>query len=134
MAQLQNIFVFAGIIALLMTTCRKNIQYDLILPDILEDTTFCGYIQAEKFDSTYRFLNQILSKIPFDEDSMKKFEKRLIEENCVVEVEWICNSCLFSLPAQSEVLVRIKTNQGFIRVVIRVVMMEPMKSNGMYKL
>ncbi|MEY3422194.1 MAG: hypothetical protein RIR48_2497, partial [Bacteroidota bacterium] len=89
---------------------------------------------AEKFDSTYRFLNQILSKIPFDEDSMKKFEKRLIEENCVVEVEWICNSCLFSLPAQSEVLVRIKTNQGFIRVVIRVVMMEPMKSNGMYKL
>jgi hypothetical protein len=133
MQKIINTLVFFMVIIFFMTTCDKDGPVEDI-PVIPEDTTFCGYIHAEKFDSTYRFLNQILSKIPFDEDSMKKFEKRLIEENCVVEVEWICNSCLFSLPAQSEVLVRIKTNQGFIRVVIRVVMMEPMKSNGMYKL
>lgn len=133
MQKIINTLVFFMVIIFFMTTCDKDGPVEDI-PVIPEDTTFCGYIHAEKFDSTYRFLNQILSKIPFDEDSMKKFEKRLIEENCVVEVEWICNSCLFSLPAQSEVLVRIKTNQGFIRVVNRVVMMEPMKSNGMYKL
>lgn len=133
MQKIINTLVFFMVIIFFMTTCDKDGQVKAPLV-IAQDTTFCGYIYAEKFDSTYRFLNQILSKIPFDEDSMKKFEKRLIEENCVVEVEWICNSCLFSLPAQSEVLVRIKTNQGFIRVVIRVVMMEPMKSNGMYKL
>jgi hypothetical protein len=133
MQKIINTLVFFMVIIFFMTTCDKDapVEDPPVMP---QDTTFCGYIHAEKFDSTYRFLNQILSKIPFDEDSMKKFEKRLIEENCVVEVEWICNSCLFSLPAQSEVLVRIKTNQGFIRVVIRVVMMEPMKSNGMYKL
>ena len=133
MQKIINTLVFFMVIIFFMTTCDKDgpVEDPPVMP---QDTTFCGYIDAERFDSTYRFLNQILSKIPFDEDSMKKFEKRLIEENCVVEVEWICNSCLFSLPAQSEVLVRIKTNQGFIRVVIRVVMMEPMKSNGMYKL
>ena len=109
-----------------MTTCDKD--GPVVDPPIIpEDTSFCGYINDEKFDKTYRFFNEILSQIPVDYDSMNKFKNRLNKENCVIEVEFMCNSCLLSLPPKSEALVRMKTNQGFIRVIIRIIMTEPMK-------
>ena len=115
-----------------MTTCDKDapVEDPPVMP---QDTTFCGYIDAERFDSIYAIMNKkIMSISAKDDKHLNKIEERLIQFDCVVDLKWVC--CLLPNPPEVEGFMKVKAKDGFFIVYFTIAYSDPLKLQGVRKL
>ena len=96
---------------LFLTTCDKD-RHVVNPPIIPEDTSFCGYINAEKFDKIRWQIDSFLMSLPRNDDlnSIDSLVVWLLQKDCVVDAKVNCYACLFSLPPHSEIFLKLKIN------------------------
>jgi hypothetical protein len=132
MQKIINTLVFFMVIIFFMTTCDKDapVEDPPVMP---QDTTFCGYIDAERFDSIYAIMNKkIMSISAKDDKHLNKIEEWLIQFDCVVDLKWVC--CLLPNPPEVEGFMKVKAKDGFFIVYFTIAYSDPLKLQGVRKL
>ncbi len=84
-----------------------------------EDTEFCSFVDSQDFDQTASIINDFLEgqKKNEDTENLEALKDWLACISCVGEVEILCNSCIYTLPTQSELRVEFIANgQTIIKV------------------
>ena len=109
-----------------MTTCDKDgpVEDPQVIP---QDTSFCGYINDEKFENTRWYIDSFLSTISItDPTPMDKIKDWFHKEKCVVEVKYVC--CILFITPMVDYLIRIKTiDGGFINLHLMIILSDPPK-------
>jgi hypothetical protein len=125
MQKIINTLVFFMVIIFFMTTCDKDapVEDPPVMP---QDTTFCGYIDAERFDSIYAIMNKKIMTFSFSDDKyLDKIEEWLLQFDCVVDVKWYC--CILTIPLEIEANMKVETKDGFLLVYFRIADSDPLK-------
>jgi hypothetical protein len=99
---MKKVTVFLVIICSLiigLTSCKKD---DL---KCANESEFCAFVSSKQYNQTGSFINQYLSKLNNELTETEKLERLkdwLKCKSCVANVEILCNSCIYTYPAQSE--------------------------------
>lgn len=108
-----------------LTTCEKENE---ACPD---ESTFCILINNQDFDATGPVINEFLKTLQKDDDqALGKLKNWLDCKNCVKSAEILCNSCIETLPPQSEILVQFNSNGQVVEKTMDILMSEPLKFSG----
>ena len=127
-------FIFVIVMIFFMTKCDKD--GPVVDPPIIpEDTSFCGYINAEKFDKTQWQIDSFLMSLPRNDDlnSIDSLVVWLLQKDCVVDAKVNCYACLFSLPPQSEIFLKLKIKDQLFKAVINIIHFDPIRFSSFYK-
>jgi hypothetical protein len=93
---------------------------------------FCTYIEQEDYQNAGSIIDKYLNKQKkslSDSEKLKHLRDWLNCKSCVSNAEVFCNSCIYTLPAQSELNVTflVKGKQVDKALIIIIVMDEPLK-------
>ena len=117
-----------------MTTCDKD--GPVVDPPIIpEDTSFCGYINDEKFDKTRWQIDSFLISLPRNDDlnSIDSLVVWLLQKDCVVDAKVKCYGCLLSIPLQSVIFLKLKIKDQSFNAAINIIHFNPIRFSNFYK-
>ncbi len=122
MQQIIKTLIFVTFMIFFMTTCDKDSPVEdlLVMP---QDTTFCGYIDAERFDKTRIFMDSFLLKLPKNHSIVASLDTLVLwlnQKECVLDAQVICYGCLFSLPPKGEIGLKLKIKSQIVKGVFTV--------------
>ncbi|MCO6498392.1 MAG: hypothetical protein J5I50_12105 [Chitinophagaceae bacterium] len=95
-----------------------------------DDRAFCALVQQENYDDLVPIINKFLKKQNrnlTDTQQLNQLKDWLECKSCVSYVELLCNSCVYTLPPQSELLVRFSVNGQQVDKVLDVIMDKPLR-------
>jgi hypothetical protein len=95
----------------------------------LEKNKICDAINANNLTAAEVELNTVISKIntsQSDQLQMEEVKKILSTIDCLSNVEIICVSCIYTLPAQSEIKMNVMINGQSQEIIADVVMKNPL--------
>lgn len=122
---LKTIFtIVLGILfCLTLWTCNK----DAIV--CLDNEAFCSLVEQQNFDATGAIINDFFSsQNKGDKDEhLEKLQNWLECKSCVSKVTLICNSCIKTLPAQSELSIKFLSNGQKVKMTLDIVMDDPLR-------
>jgi hypothetical protein len=134
MQQIINTLIFASFMIFFMTTCDKNGPVEEP-PVIVEDTSFCGYINDEKFDKTRWQIDSFLMSLPRNDDlnSIDSLVIWLKQKDCIIDAKVHCYGCLLSIPPQTEIFLKIKMKDQSFNAILFIEHFDPIRFGGIYK-
>jgi hypothetical protein len=100
--------------------CRNNRQ-------------FCTPIQSENLQESGPVIDKFLKELPQDWSSQEKLERLrdwLQCKSCVTKVEILCNSCIFTFPAISELKITFIIEGQETDKILYIIMSEPLSFAG----
>jgi hypothetical protein len=99
-------------------TCEKD-----------KDEEFCAFVNEQNFDATGPLIDDFLATLKKGNEDYKleKLRAWLERKDCVGEVQILCNSCILTLPPQSELRVDFISNGDTITLTLDILMDDPMK-------
>jgi hypothetical protein len=105
----KKVFLPAFFVATLffLSSCKKEND------PCSDGETFCSFIKNSEFDGTSSIINNFLINTDKDLPDAQKLEdlKEWFKcKSCVSSVEILCNSCIYTLPAQSELRIHFIVN------------------------
>jgi len=93
-----------------------------------DDKAMCEHVQSNNFDEVISVMNNHLQRFRKNDDkALEKFASWLNSSSCVKEAKIICDSCMYSLPPQSDIKVVFMFNSHEIVVNLYVLMDEKLK-------
>ena len=110
------------IVNLTFLSCHKDTEKENL------DKKFCSAVNVQDFDATGPLIDEFLESISGkgQEEQLEDLRTWLEEKCCIDSAEIVCNSCIETLPPQSEIrLVFFVNGQPVIRV-LDILMGEPM--------
>lgn len=111
------------LLTLVLTSCKKE---DVKCSD---DTAFCSFIDKADFNNTSSVINKYLAgqekKLSANE-KLEKLRDWLKCKSCVSSAEIHCNSCIYTNPAQSELIISFIVNGQQVEKCLDVIMGEPL--------
>ena len=99
-----------------------------------EEGTFCSYLNVENIDKTIPFINDFLAGLPSsssfaeDEQNLQALTIWLKSKPCIIDASILCVSCIYTLPAQSEIAILFEENGKTVKVVFDILMSNPLKA------
>ncbi|MCO6460823.1 MAG: hypothetical protein J5I59_05430 [Saprospiraceae bacterium] len=116
-------------IILFSISCNK-VKFNLGLNPL-----FCIYIHSEDYNNVAKVINDFCSKQnPSTDDAikLKQLEIWLKNYDCLTEVSIVCNPCIYTYPAKSEIKISyINDNQIKIKH-LDILMSRPLKMTGIH--
>ncbi len=105
-------------ICMMLFSCKKD------TPLCTDDEAFCSFINNQNYDATGPIIDDFLSDLSADEPetSLNLLVDWLECISCVDNVSLICNSCILTLPAQSELSVDYLSNGQTVTLVMDISM------------
>lgn len=124
---MKNIVLVFKIVILLtfvVTSCKKeNVKCS-------DDTEFCSFVDKAAYNNTCSIINKYLSrqkKKLSDNEKLEQLRDWLKCKSCVYDAEILCNSCIFTNPAQSELKVSFIVNGQQVEKCLDIIMDEPLR-------
>jgi hypothetical protein len=120
------IVIFNAILLLttILTSCKKdNVK-------CTGDTEFCASVNKEEYNNTGAIIDKYLSgqkESLSDNEKLEQLRDWLKCKSCVSNAEILCNSCIYTNPAQSELIVLFIVNGQQVEKVLDVIMSKPLK-------
>jgi hypothetical protein len=111
------------LLTLVLTSCKKE---DVKCSD---DTAFCSFIDKADFNNTSSVINKYLAgqeKKLSENEKLEQLRDWLKCKSCVSSAEILCNSCIYTNPAQSELKVSFIVNGQQVEKCLDVIMDEPL--------
>lgn len=104
-------------------SCKKDSS------ELSDDEKFCSLVNEQKFDSTGYLVDQYLATLvnQNSDTSLASLAKWLEGKSCVDSSSVLCNSCIETLPPQSELSVKFVTNGQSVSLIMDIIMENPMK-------
>ncbi|PCH66437.1 MAG: hypothetical protein COC01_07965 [Bacteroidetes bacterium] len=111
------------ILVLINTACKKD---KIICTD---EESFCAFVDDQNFDATGTLINDFLTGLKKNEndENLEKLRNWFECKSCVKKAEIICNSCIETLPEQSELSIDFISNGQDINKTLDISMDEPLK-------
>ena len=106
---------------LLLVGCNKEVSKE----------EFCSYVNVGKIDETIPFINEFLSDLSSNLDDKQKLqalEVWLKSYPCIIDATILCVSCIYTLPAQSEMLISFEENGVVKEFTLDISMSNPLKA------
>jgi hypothetical protein len=113
----------AALLLLTFAACNKdNVRCS-------SETAFCNHVADQNFDATIPLMNKFLRSLKKnDEEALEKLNEWLNCKECVYSSEIICNSCVYTLPAQSHIRIDFDVDGQIISQTLDVAMDEELKA------
>ncbi len=94
-----------------------------------DNEQFCTLINDQNFDATLPLVDEFLATLSDNtqEESLEKLKNWLDAKDCVNTVTILCNSCIYTLPAQSELSVEFNANGQDTILTLDIIMDEPLR-------
>jgi hypothetical protein len=94
-----------------------------------DDQTFCSLVDNQDFDATGTIIDNYLAGLEKNkkDENLEKLRDWLECKSCVDKAEIICNSCIYTLPPQSELRVDFNSNGKTVTMTLDILMDEPLK-------
>jgi ABC-type phosphate transport system, periplasmic component len=92
---------------------------------------FCLYLNSDNMDKTIPIINDYLAELKSDLDEIQKmqaFTEWLKSCPCIIDATILCVSCIYTLPAQSEISMIFKENGTTVEVILDISMSNPLKA------
>ena len=108
---------------LLTVGCNKEVNKD----------EFCSYVNVKNIDKTIPFINEFLSELSDnldDEQKLLAFETWLKSYPCIIDATTLCVSCVYTNPAQSEILISFEENGIIKEFALDISMSDPLRAVG----
>lgn len=113
--------------AVLLTNCAEN---DF---ECRNNRQFCSPIESENLQASGPVIDKFLQELEPNLSSQEKLEKLrdwLQCKSCVTKVEIFCNSCVFTLPAISELKITFIIEGQETDKILDIIMTEPLRFAG----
>jgi len=116
-----------GIVLLLLVGlvgCDKEGQ-------VTDSEKLCSYLNIENINKTIPIINDYLASLKSnlnDEQKLQSLTEWLKSSSCVVDVTILCVSCIYTLPAQSEISFSFKEGEVTKVVTLDILMSNPLKA------
>ena len=97
-----------------------------------DDNTFCSLVDDQSFDATGTIIDDFLATLKkgTQDDKLERLKDWLECKSCVDKAEILCNSCIFTLPPQSELSVDFISNGQPIKLTLDILMDDPLEFRG----
>lgn len=108
---------------LTLWTCKKD---KVVCSD---NETFCALVDDQNFDATGPLIDDFLAKLKKDnqDENLEKLKNWLECKSCVDKAKILCNSCIKTLPLQSELSVDFIFNGQTVKMTLDILMDDPLK-------
>lgn len=116
------------LIIMMFSGCKKE--------NISGNGEFCSAISIQDHDKTLSVINKYLAtqnKNLSDEQKIDKLKKWLAAKSCILEVNIFCISCIYTLPAQSELRIRFMIDGRSAEQTLDISMSNPLKAVGFHE-
>ena len=127
----KTVFITAIILLACLTlwTCKKDNVIETGNESDPDDETFCELVEDQNFHSTGSLIDDFLVTLPKgnSDNNLIKLKDWLESKSCVSKAEILCNSCIFTLPPQSELSVDFISNGQPITMTLDVLMDDPLE-------
>jgi hypothetical protein len=89
---------------------------------------FCALVNEQNFEATGPLIDDFLATLKNGDEGYKleKLRKWLESKDCVGKVQILCNSCIETLPPQSELSVEFISNGNTITLTMDILMDDPL--------
>ena len=118
--RIKTIFAATTILLSCLTfwTCEKD-----------RDEEFCSLVNEQNFDATGPLIDDFLATFKKGDEAYKleKLRAWLERKDCVGKVQILCNSCIETLPPQSELSVEFISNSGDTTLTLDILMDDPLR-------
>ena len=93
------------------------------------DDEFCSLVNKEDFDATGPLIDDFLAGLKKNkaDENLEKLVEWLNCKDCVVSANILCNSCIETLPPQSEIQVDFNLNGQTVTKTMDIIMHEKLK-------
>ncbi len=107
---------------LLCSACEKDIDL------CSENESFCSFVTDENFGSTGEIINDFLAGLDEGkkDENLELLKDWLACKSCVNNAVIFCNSCIQTLPEQSELTVEFVIDGAFVSKTLDISMGEPL--------
>jgi hypothetical protein len=93
-----------------------------------DEEVFCSFVNDQNFDGTGQLIDSFLGTLEKnDTKALEKLKGWLDCKSCVLNTEILCNSCIFTFPAQSELRLRFNANGQTVELTLDILMTEKLK-------
>ena len=94
-----------------------------------DDEAFCTFVNTQNFEATGALINDFLAPLSDEnkELQLQKLTDWLNNKSCVDASSIVCQSCILTGPAQSELSVRFNANGQVVTMTLDIIMGEPLK-------
>jgi hypothetical protein len=126
---MKKLFLLMAVVAVL-SGCKGD-------DETIENNDFNTFVSAGDFDSTGPVINRFLESLNSDLDDSAKMEKLktwLKTQRCVSGADILCVSCIFTLPAQSELVIAFEVNGKTEKLVMDISMSNPLRFVGYHEM
>ena len=110
--------------AILLSSCKKEAV------ECSNEKEFCAFVNAEEFDKTSASINKYLKSLNkrlSENEKLEIFRVWLECKSCVTKAEILCNSCVYTDPAQSELRITFLVKGQKIEKILDITMAEPLR-------
>lgn len=92
------------------------------------DALFCRYVNNQDFDSTGPLINAFLTDLERNrpDENLETLRSWLEAKSCVDKATILCNSCIYTLPPQSEISIDFISQRQKITLTMDVTMSDPL--------
>jgi hypothetical protein len=97
-----------------------------------DESEFCSLIDKQDFDATGPIIDDYLAGLKKNtpNENLEKLADWLECKSCVDNADVICNSCIYTLPAQSELRVDFNSSGQKITKTLDILMSDPLEYRG----
>jgi hypothetical protein len=113
-----------AVFALLLPACDKE-------SPCLQEEAFCSLVNAQDFDGTGPVINEFLKTFNAnDPQALDELVEWLECKRCVRSAIIVCNSCIYTLPPQSQIEVTFIQDSDSTILIMDIVMDNPLRFVG----
>lgn len=120
MNSIKLILIFTLMLAVVSVSCKKSINP--------EDKEFCSFVSKKNFEATGPLIDNYLrgqNSGLASSEQLSQLKDWLSRKNCILNVEVLCNSCIYTNPGQSELKVTFFINGTRSEKVLDIIMGSP---------
>lgn len=107
----------------LATSCKKDSS------EALEQSVYCDQVSNQQWEESGSTINSYLKTLTegSSDQKLEKLKLWLEASTCVQQVDILCNSCIETLPPQSELLITFTINGQNTTRTLDILMSDPMQ-------
>lgn len=116
-------FLGGFIILILSVSCKKDST------EAQDQSVYCDQVSNQQWDESGSTINAYLATLTegTSDQNLEKLKQWLEASSCVQQVDILCNSCIETLPPQSELYITFTINGQNTTKTLDILMSEPMQ-------
>jgi hypothetical protein len=113
-------------IVIIVVLATQSCKHEVVINE--DDAQFCALVNEHNFEATGPIIDRYLATLPsgYADENLQKLNEWFNAKACIENSVILCNSCIETLPPQSELRISFLSNGQTITLTIDILMGEPL--------